>query len=1053
MPITNNTSGGNTTQEKVKYLTNFATQPINGVFITNQESKDYTHISIAQTTVISNLYFQLAQIASSEVHSIIIQNDGAIPFLINGTNLNIAEWVEFTYSPSQDNWFITRQPEAVGLGQSYIIGEDVGGGFTQLRTGGSWVDNAFIYSDLTINTTMSISEFNNYSTYIFNQTTTNITFTIANSPSTYVITKTFINNGTTAVTVEGNLISSNKYTTLKFDGNSWNTIDGGNTSSIIGINKQISFNDAGVMTGQDNFSYDKTLKKLSIKENTGAVSGTTGQLSLSHNNGVGSSEYIVKQNNEDIIELQRNGDTTGNGNVYSILNIKAPTASPNEATLTTMCETATNGTKFVDWYLDDYPADKNAGVRIQTRGGAVAPPFKIEYHNGQKQTIVGTYVTAGSTNISYDIQTFAYTPAVGDWIYDNLGTKLALNSYITAINTVTRVITLSKPALITDVAGTLSLRVVPLKRVMEVDPINQNVSFGTNSQTQKLNVGGSINVTGNYLVNGVPIGGGLVKVDVPNIATNGNILTASTSVDVATNITFTQTTANITATLLNPTITTVNKTITLQNLVASTQSLTITAVGGDTFSIGIGQSIEVAWNGTSWKLLNPAQVLAETGVTTLSGQFTVVSAAFTDVTGLNVTLPSAGKYEFVVSYMVRNSIANAPQRMNILNTANNILDVIDVKCPIANDSSWIEVTRVLQYTGTAGEVIRVQIASNGTATAQLMSDLVSGQTKIAWKKISGFLPVVGQSVDYGSLVANGTASYGTVMYSVTTATNVSPTAPFASNQTILFNGGTASVAQNGNLPVALATGIQTINKTGVYNIKISASIQANGASDSTVIQLVKNNTTPIAASSGFNASGGNIVSAHNLTYSGTLNAGDTLDVRVGANGAAAHAIYAFSWTTTQLGTSAITTTTRAIVDADLTTQVATTGADINLSGLTELIDTTNSFNPVTGTFVAPRTGFYRYEVAVAYDGNTTDGKYLKLKVNGTTVRTATNQALAGAQSLPQIVLSNIVQLTAGDNVVVTFGHSANGVNTGVPVAIGGVGNHGSYNIEEITATY
>jgi hypothetical protein len=545
----------------------------------------------------------------------------------------------------------------------------------------------------------------------------------------------------------------------------------------------------------------------------------------------------------------------------------------------------------------------------------------------------------------------------------------------------------------------------------------------------------------------------LVKVDVPNIATNSNILTASATVDVATNITFTQTTAGITAILLNPTVTTVNKTITLQNLVASTQSLTITAVGGDTFTIGIGQSIEVAWNGTSWKLLNPAQVLAETGVAILPSQVTTVPASFVDVAGLSVTLPSAGKYEFIVSYMVRNSTANAIQKMQILNTANTVLDITEAKAPIANDTTWVEITRVLQYTGTAGEVIRVQLASNGVSTAQLMSDLVGGQTKIVWKKISGFSPVTGQSVDYGSLIANGNASYGTVMHTVTTAANISPTAPFASNQIILFNGGTASVVQNGNLPVVPATGIQTINKTGVYNIKVSASLQANGANDSTVLQLVKNNTTPIAASSGFNAAGGNLNTAHNLTYSGTLNAGDTLDVRVGANGVAAHAIYTFSWTTTQLGTSAITTTTRAIVDADLTTQVATTGADVNLSGLTEFIDTTNSFTPSTGIFIAPRTGFYKYEVAVAYDGNTTDGKYLRLKVNGTTVRTATNQALAGGASLPQIILSNIVQLTAGDSVVVTFGHSGNVVNTGIPVAIGGVGNHGSYNIEEISATF
>jgi hypothetical protein len=241
-----------------------------------------------------------------------------------------------------------------------------------------------------------------------------------------------------------------------------------------------------------------------------------------------------------------------------------------------------------------------------------------------------------------------------------------------------------------------------------------------------------------------------------------------------------------------------------------------------------------------------------------------------------------------------------------------------------------------------------------------------GGTKIIWNKISGLLPVTGQSVDYGSLTASGNASYGTVMYSVTTAANISPAAPFASNQTILFNGGSASVVQNGNLPVALATGIQTINKTGTYSIKISASLQANGASDSTVLQLVKNNTTPIAASSGFNASGGNIVTQHNLTYSGTLNAGDTLDVRVGANGVAAHAVYAFSWTTTQLGTFVSTKTTLAKVQG--TFSGALSGSNLLLGGI---FDPTGAWNNTTGLFTAPRTADYLIAGGIAYQNTNT----------------------------------------------------------------------------------
>jgi hypothetical protein len=135
----------------------------------------------------------------------------------------------------------------------------------------------------------------------------------------------------------------------------------------------------------------------------------------------------------------------------------------------------------------------------------------------------------------------------------------------------------------------------------------------------------------------------------------------------------------------------------------------------------------------------------------------------------------------------------------------------------------------------------------------------------------------------------------------------------------------------------------------------------------------------------------------------------------------------------------------------MTTQVATTGADVTISGLTEIIDTTGSFTPGTGIFIAPRAGYYRYLVSSIYDGTTTDTKYLKIKVNNVTVRTATNINATGA-AMPTIVLSNIVLLAAGDSVIVTFGHSANGINTGIPVA-GAVGNNGSYNIEEINSTF
>jgi molybdate-binding protein len=533
----------------------------------------------------------------------------------------------------------------------------------------------------------------------------------------------------------------------------------------------------------------------------------------------------------------------------------------------------------------------------------------------------------------------------------------------------------------------------------------------------------------------MPLNGGsgiaLVKVDVPNITTNSNILTSSTSVDIATHITFTQTTANITATLLNPTVTTTNKTITLQNLVASTQSLTITAVNGDSFIIGIAQSIEVAWNGTSWRLLNPAQVLPEFGTVILANQIFNTTSFVNSTNGI-YAIPSAGTWRLRYDVNSDGTGANSLSAIQIATSLGILVPGTE-----RTRGSGIATAQVLTgeaiVTTTGTATYNLQGRNGGSGSFTILNVTVNTST-ISWEKIGGYSNIIGQSVDYGSLIANGNASYGTVMHTVTTATNISPAAPFASNQTILFNGGTASVVQNGNLPVALATGIQTINKTGVYNIKISASLQANGASDSTVLQLVKNNTTPISASNGFNASGGNIATAHNLTYSGTLNAGDTLDVRVGANGVAAHAVYTISWTTTQVGTSAITLNTRPIVVCRGMSAVQSFpngGVSTQITNWLETTDTTNSFNNTTGIFTAPITGQYMVNVTHDLVINTTQavGTYdeLQLGVNATPqyqdsrFYAVTSSQTSFFESVTQ--LNTIVNLNAGDTMYFSRRHT------------------------------
>jgi hypothetical protein len=99
-------------------------------------------------------------------------------------------------------------------------------------------------------------------------------------------------------------------------------------------------------------------------------------------------------------------------------------------------------------------------------------------------------------------------------------------------------------------------------------------------------------------------------------------------------IDFTQTTANITLTIPTPTQTNIHKILTLENLPASTTSLAFTSAGGDSFSIAPSQSVQILWNGTAWRLLNPAQVSPMYGIYSASGVAAHTSPAVpSDATG------------------------------------------------------------------------------------------------------------------------------------------------------------------------------------------------------------------------------------------------------------------------------------------------------------------------------------------------------------------------------------------------------------------------------------
>jgi hypothetical protein len=396
----------------------------------------------------------------------------------------------------------------------------------------------------------------------------------------------------------------------------------------------------------------------------------------------------------------------------------------------------------------------------------------------------------------------------------------------------------------------------------------------------------------------------------------------------------------------------------------------------------------------------------------------------------SITIPLQGRYRisFAVTTTTTQGGGSSYYAQIVKNGSVMAVNGDEVATQNVGELHW-----TVSYTDTlqAGDVIDIRVAGSGANSVGIRA------CQLEIKQEDGFLPVTGQIQEFVSPVY--------------AAATVAPTA-----------------GQNSSA-VANSVAFMSINIPSAGTWEIEYSVRGSGTGGATgsggISAALYDNTPALLSNSEMicvfaaTAATQNDQTTGTRTYIVTTTGAATYNVRVW-NSAGSTVASAISdgngrsyMSATKLGTTAITTTTRAIVDADLTTQVATTSADVTLTGLTEIIDNTNSFNPTTGIFIAPRAGFYRYEVITTYDGGSTDGKYLKLKVNGTTVRTATNSFAASGSNLPQIVLSNIVQLTANDSVIVTFGHQSNGVNTGTPVAIGGQGNHGSYNIEEITATY
>lgn len=92
------------------------------------------------------------------------------------------------------------------------------------------------------------------------------------------------------------------------------------------------------------------------------------------------SQYQIGDENVQVLDLQRDKG------YYSILQINSPNKTPFESTLALMNESDSMGVEFLDLYNQNYPSERQFGIRLQKRGKGAFKPFVIDFSDGMKKT-------------------------------------------------------------------------------------------------------------------------------------------------------------------------------------------------------------------------------------------------------------------------------------------------------------------------------------------------------------------------------------------------------------------------------------------------------------------------------------------------------------------------------------------------------------------------------------------------------------------------------------------------------------------------------------------
>jgi len=466
------------------------------------------------------------------------------------------------------------------------------------------------------------------------------------------------------------------------------------------------------------------------------------------------------------------------------------------------------------------------------------------------------------------------------------------------------------------------------------------------------------------------------------------------------------------------------------NYISISQAVLITVTAATTYKLqfrvggGTGFIANSTANGNAtivWTQLGgtpvPMSLAGEYGENVgITDAQSITSAAFVDVTNGSFNLPTAGVWE-VTYHMFSLASATGQNKFVITDTANALVPnsqgaALGSSGPV---NTIVQASNTVYLTTSGSTTYKMRWLAVGGLTAVLYnnSNTVSfgGNSKVTWRKVSGFIPTTGSTVDYVN--ARITSSTTILAAAANTAAANIPFATYSGN--IPNTSGVFSLtagktyAISGRIYFAGSVGAAS-NGYLVYKWVDAVTGSALDATSGSGIITSSNGTTPYAqqnqASIVYTPVANQTIVLRLFTFSSYTSV--SVSSGTGANAES-------SATIVQIGSTATTLTTRVNVINRGKTVVNSmlNNTWVKHTNWINITDPTNSMNVATGVFTAPRTANYSF-TGGNYIPNNASGQYAGLSVykNAVTQLYSVIFVVAGPTNYPST--SGVIELAAGD---------------------------------------